>query len=78
MEWSISDEVRLLTTQCKKDFSCLKGRRELCSVEHCVNETVHFIIRCKQPTSCSYQLSFGEGMVCLCPIRKALYNRYKL
>lgn len=76
MQWSVDEEIRSQTTRCQKDFACLKGG-DLCPVDHCVDGTVHFI-RCKNSAPCSYQLSFGEGAVCLCPIRKALYNRYKL
>jgi hypothetical protein len=77
MKWAIGDETRQCTMRCKKGFACLAGERELCAVEHCVDGVVHFI-RCKNSVPCSYQLNFGDGVVCLCPIRKELYNRYKL
>jgi hypothetical protein len=78
MKFSVSDEIRQRTTSCQKDFSCLKGNRnDLCTVQHCVDGKVHFI-KCKNSAYCSYQLNFGDGFICLCPVRKALYNKYRV
>ena len=66
------------TTKCKKDFSCLsEKRKELCKVKHSVANEVHFI-ECLDTESCSYMLSFGDSIICTCPVRKAIYNQYKI
>ncbi len=53
------------------------NRNDLCTVEHCVDGRVHFI-RCKNQEHCSYQLNFGDGFICTYPMRKELYNRYRV
>jgi len=74
--YTISEETIAITQRCKKGFSCLSGEREdLCLVESCVNGDVHFI-KCLNKESCSYQGTFGSGVVCYCPTRKELYNKH--
>ncbi|VVB86680.1 Uncharacterised protein [uncultured archaeon] len=71
-------EDALKKTKCKKDFSCLSGERtDLCMVEYCVNGEIHFL-RCMYNSRCGYQIPFGYSSVCTCPVRKELYNRYKI
>lgn len=77
MEIKISDDVIKSATKCTKNFSCLSGDIErLCKVEYCVSKTVHFI-KCLEP-DCSYKVVFGDGNFCTCPIRKEIYNHYKV
>lgn len=78
MGFHVSDETTQQTTNCQKGFSCLKGNRnDLCAVEHCVDGRIHFIM-CKNQEGCSYQLTFGDDFICICPIRKEPYNRYRV
>ena len=64
-------------TACEKSLSCLTGTFEgLCRVVRCVSGTVHFI-ECEEGLYCRYQVSFGEGFFCDCPVRKEIHNRYK-
>ena len=82
MDIHVSDEVRRAATNCKKEFSCLERERNnictvLCTKEDCINGIVHFI-KCLNEGSCSYQHSFGDGFICGCPVRKEIFNKYKI
>jgi len=74
----INEEYLKNTTKCKKDFSCLSGKRkDLCKVELNVEDKIHFV-KCMSREPCSYRISFGYSFVCLCPVRKELFNRYNI
>ncbi|VVB97249.1 Uncharacterised protein [uncultured archaeon] len=66
------------TTKCNKDFSCLSGKmNELCKVELNVEDKIHFV-NCVTTEPCNYKMPFGYSFVCQCPVRKELFNRYKI
>jgi len=72
----VDETVVNATTECTKNLRCLvSSRSELCQVKHCVQGKVHFI-ECERIEYCSYQMSFGTGFVCNCPVRKYIYNSY--
>ena len=73
----INEDVIKKTTKCKKNISCLSSGRELCQVELCVENKIHFI-KCKSDEFCNYRVPFGYSHVCVCPVRKELYNVYKI
>lgn len=78
MRFLINDETLQATTDCEKGFSCLNGKiYDLCKVESCINEKVHFI-KCANDGYCTYQDPFGYDFVCACPTRKEIYNKYKI
>lgn len=78
MELQISDQSRRAATECTKGFSCLTGeRKDLCVVENCINGQVYFI-KCLQDGGCAYRIPFGMNHLCLCPVRKELFNEYKI
>ncbi len=78
MDIVISDESLQATTKCKKGFSCLKGnRKDLCKVESCIDEKIHFI-KCLNSKHCFYQASYGGSHYCSCPARKEIYNKYNI
>jgi pyrroline-5-carboxylate reductase len=72
----INEEVLKNTSKCKKDFSCLAGM-SLCQVELNVGDKIHFV-KCMSNEPCNYRISFGYSFVCLCPVRKELFNRYNI
>ena len=77
-EIKINPEILKNTTKCRKDFSCLSGKRtDLCKVELSVKDKIHFVI-CLNDEPCNYKISFGYSFVCRCPVRKELYNRYNI
>ena len=78
MKYRISDESLKATTRCGKDFSCLKVDTTcLCKVEDCINKTVYFI-KCLNDNHCPYKKSFGMDNYCICPVRRELYDEYKI
>ncbi|MBU4076988.1 MAG: hypothetical protein KKI06_09830 [Euryarchaeota archaeon] len=74
----VHDDIIKNTDRCKKDHSCLSGlTTDLCKVEMCVGDKIHFI-KCLNEHICNYRIPFGYSFVCTCPVRKELYNRYKV
>ena len=74
---TINEDVLKKTTKCKKNMSCLSKSRDLCEVELCVESKIHFI-KCGNIEPCNYRVPFGYSYVCLCPVRKELYNKYNI
>lgn len=67
------------TIRCKNEFACLENENYVCrvaKVENCIAGTLLFI-DCKD-RSCNYKTFFGDSIICNCPTRKELYNRYKI
>ena len=77
MNIKVDDNILQQTTKCKTNFSCLSGETPPCSVENCIDNKLHFI-KCASKEPCSYRVSFGYSDVCTCPVRKELYNSYKI
>jgi len=77
MNIKVDDNILQKTTKCGKNFSCLSGGTSICSVELCIDNKIHFI-KCVSNKSCGYRASFGYSYVCTCPVRKELYNNYKI
>ena len=80
MKFSISDEIKQSTTDCKKGFLCLEGNREKfgkVKVKECVDGKIYFL-ECLVETKCSYKISFGTSYYCSCPTRKELFKKYNV
>ncbi len=78
IDLNVHDDIIKNTNRCKKDHSCLSGfAADLCQVEMCIGEKIHFI-KCMNENICNYRIPFGYSFVCTCPVRKELYNKYKL
>ena len=77
MNIKVDNDILQKTTKCSKNFSCLSGGKPLCSVEQCIENNIHFI-KCVSNEPCIYKVPFGYSFVCICPIRKELYNNYKI
>ncbi|MBU3968326.1 MAG: hypothetical protein KKG76_13320 [Euryarchaeota archaeon] len=74
----VDDDIIKTANRCKKNFSCLSSdETDLCKVEMNVGEKIHFI-KCKNKNTCNYRIPFGYSFVCTCPVRKELYNKYKV
>ena len=76
MDISISDSIRNEAVKCKKRFSCLK-KRDCCKVVDCINDSVLFVDSTYE-ASCPYQQLFGNEFICNCPVRKELYDKYRI
>ena len=78
MIFKVDDSIIKTTTKCEKNISCLSEKREeLCKVTHKVEDEVYFV-ECQDTESCSYRLLFGYSFICTCPVRKAIYDKYKI
>lgn len=78
MDIKISEDIKKDTTECKKNFSCLScERKDLCKIEKFITNNLIYI-EYMNKRYCTYQMSFGSNYVCNCPVRKELYNRYKI
>lgn len=63
------------TIWCTKNFKCLnKGNPCDCRITSSVKGESHFV-NCSE-NNCTYKMNFGNGIICNCPTRKELYNKY--
>ena len=75
--FNISNKILALATECEKKFSCLGSECDFCKVALCVENEVLFI-KCKDRAPCPYKESFAYSFICTCPVRKELYDKYKI
>ena len=75
MTKKIAKEI-IASTKCDKGFECLTSHETLCEVIYCVDNKVHFL-RCDNRV-CKYKIFFGNDYFCSCPVRKELYNTYRI
>jgi hypothetical protein len=79
MEMKVNKDTVSRTVRCAENFSCLEGSKEcLCPVHDCSNGNVHFIHPSLKAKGCSYRLDFGYTYICSCPVRKEMYNTYRI
>lgn len=78
MGFSVSEETKKKTTKCKHDFSCLEsgqcGDKPLCAVR--LDGASVLYLETKGPVSCTYQISYGNCLLCMCPTHYALKMKY--
>ena len=75
MKLHVNRELLQATTRCAKGFACLNGDEScLCHVADCVLGDVIFVEIKNQ--FCPYILHFGDKIICACPVRKDIYNKY--
>ena len=76
----ISDQILSETKECTRGFSCLKTVQDkdhnICEVLDANGENVLFL-KTKRIAECSYQISFGETLICTCPTRYAIHDKYR-
>lgn len=78
MRLNINDVTQEVTTDCEKGFSCLNGDgKDMCKVKSCVNRQRVLII-CPNDNFCYYKKSYGNDNCCTCPVRKEIFNTYKI
>lgn len=74
-EIQINDEI-IKKTICKKEFYCLSGNiNNICRVELNVENKIYFV-KCIEDKPCNHRRSFGYSFLCLCPVRKEIFNLY--
>jgi hypothetical protein len=78
MKIKIAPEILSATTKCKREFVCLSNPKQcVCRVVHCVRNELLFVQK-TAPDGCPYSGPFGEGCLCNCPTRKAIYQQYRI
>jgi hypothetical protein len=71
----VSTESIRKATKCRSDHSCLRGGHDcVCSVETSIANFGLFVKPAEHCT-CSYKMSFGNGFICLCPVRYEIFMR---
>jgi len=76
----IPDQILNETKECTRGFSCLKTEpdkeQKNCEVLYANGKNVLFL-KTKKIVDCPYQISFGEGLICMCPTRFAIHGKYR-
>jgi hypothetical protein len=80
MAYQISDEIIKQTTKCLFDFECMTNDKwETCSIYRYYEGNGLGITDKCQKSSCRYSMPFGfTYFFCHCPVRREIYQRYKL
>ncbi len=72
----IDKEIIEKATKCDRNFECLtEGVKPSCFIEYTVENKVFFLKKLNR--FCSYCSSFGYKNYCSCPVRQAIYLKYK-
>jgi len=78
MKYDISTETLDEAGECRHDFSCLNGAKEcLCEIDYNLANGRVLFVNAEQLVHCTYMLSYGNSLICTCPVRKKIYNIYK-
>jgi len=76
MRFEVPQEIRECTSECRREFSCLAGRRrDRCKVKFCVDDRL-FFVKLTGSRDCPYVRGFGGEQLCTCPTRKEIHRRY--
>ena len=76
MRFEIREDVIASATQCEKDIACLHSADHVyCTVENCLMHRVPYV-RCRNEEPCVYKGDLEGSHICMCPIRKEIFNRY--
>ncbi len=80
MQYVIAQDVLKRTDRCGHGFSCLSCSKDcLCPVVSAVDGAVVFVDeKCTRKPYCGYRMGFGNGHICTCPTRKALFHQYRV
>ncbi len=74
--FEIDDKILKEASKCSYEFGCLENENHVClaKVNDCIDAKIHFV-NCIAKR-CNYYLSFGSHVVCNCPVRKEIFNKY--
>ncbi len=81
MKYSVPESALEEATSCPYEFSCLEtgqcGGHEMCAVDYAIPGNVIFLDT-TFPAECPYRWPFGKDrQVCCCPVRGAIWKKYK-
>lgn len=76
VKYKVKPETLERANRCIKKHSCvLEHDGTVCEIECAPTGEVLFVY-CKDRHLCNYQMGFGEGVVCTCPVRKEIFKEY--
>lgn len=77
MKIEVPEEIIQKTVKCDKNFRCLSGEGDnLCRVICHLSSDTYFV-RCVDDKECPYLEAHKKTELCNCPVRNAIYQRYK-
>ncbi|MCU7812758.1 MAG: hypothetical protein KZQ77_16250 [Candidatus Thiodiazotropha sp. (ex Notomyrtea botanica)] len=75
--FDIDPEVVAEAIQCLDCHACLEDPEfNLCKIDFVDDESTVMIIFGEQCRDCGYGPGFGDGTICLCPVRKEIHKKY--
>ncbi len=78
MKLEISEDVLKKTHRCEKEFFCMSDeRKDLCQVESSSGYQTLFV-KCLSDEECCYRTPIANDLVCYCPTRNEIYNKYHI
>jgi hypothetical protein len=79
MEIQIDLRIAAQARRCKKQLVCLTGDlKNLCKIRDIAPNVLH-LVEDADEQKCGYQVQFGHNaLVCLCPVRREIYKRYRM
>ena len=76
--YNINKNVINKARKCDQNYSCLQGDDVcMCKVDDCANSSVLFVSPLKKDTFCPYLMSFGNALICKCPVRLEIYKNHR-
>jgi len=79
MTIEVPDNIKKETNRCPHDLSYLatvnSGNQLKCKVNYSNGKNVLDLVASQGRVSCPYQILFGNGRICTCPIHYYLYNK---
>jgi hypothetical protein len=76
MKYELQGETLAGSTKCSRYFDCLlEGKCAQCEIERLV-AGIGAYIKNSDPQPCPYKLDIGTALICTCPTRIELYERY--
>ena len=75
MRFEVSDDTRQ-AADCPYGYPCLTDEEWVgCAIDNCVGGTVLFI-RGETEILCRNMRNFGYEHICMCPVRREIFQRY--
>ncbi len=65
------------SADCAFNYFCLSAPDEICPIDHYSGKNTCFIKK-KTTRYCKNALLFGKGHICKCPVRIAIFEKYKI
>lgn len=78
-KYQINADIVAQADQCNACHRCLKDPTfDLCRIDYVAAGGEVLFVSADQCRDCGYQIPFGEGLVCGCPVRKAIQRNYSI